>query len=320
MVDDGLDIPWLERASRRAKWLVGVSGGADSVALLHLLVDAGFRRLVVCHLDHRLRGRESTADARFVAKLAGRFGCACEVVRDDVRRRMERDSISLETAARQARHEFFACCAAKHRCPRVLLAHHAEDQAETVLWNLLRGSHGLRGMEECQTLAVGKRKLTLVRPLLRVRRADLVSFLTRRGLRWREDASNAEPIAIRNRLRREGIPLLAEITGRDPVRALVRLAEDDAELRLETRSLLDAARWLDPQGRIHLPALRGLTPRLQRAAVHRFLSQHGVSDLSRNLLDEILAMLVPGGPPAVNLPGGSRLRRGGGRLWIDAGA
>jgi len=114
------EIPWLAKASRRARWLVGVSGGADSVALLHLLVEAGFRKLVVCHLDHRLRGRASTEDARFVRRLAEKLGLPHEIGRSDVRARMERCSESMETAARNARHDFLAECAVKHRCRRPL--------------------------------------------------------------------------------------------------------------------------------------------------------------------------------------------------------
>ena len=83
-------IPWLTRASRGARWLVGVSGGADSVALLHLLVAGGFRNLIVCHLDHRLRGRVSTEDARFVRRLADKLGLGCEVGRIDVGERMRK--------------------------------------------------------------------------------------------------------------------------------------------------------------------------------------------------------------------------------------
>ena len=126
--------------------MVGVSGGADSVALLHLLVAGGFRNLVVCHLDHCLRGRASTGDARFVRRLAEKLGLECEIGRIDVAERMAASRDSMETAARNARHGFFAECAVKHRCRRILLGHHADDQAETVLWNLLRGSHGLKGM------------------------------------------------------------------------------------------------------------------------------------------------------------------------------
>src|SRR6478609_3462356 len=163
-------IPWFASASKTKRWLVGVSGGADSVALLHLLAAEGFRKAVVCHLDHGLRGRASAEDAKFVKRLAEKLGLHCEVGRADVRGRMLARGESLETAARNARHDFFAACARNHRCPRVLLAHHADDQAETVLWNLLRGSHGLKGMRDTQLLVTEAGvKLELIRPLLGIR-------------------------------------------------------------------------------------------------------------------------------------------------------
>src|SRR5690606_25021228 len=115
-------------------------------ALLHLLHRAGFSKVIVCHLDHRLRGRASTADARFVADLAAKLGMESEMGVAGVGKLARQTGESLETAGRRARHAFFAACARKWRCPRLLLAHHADDQAETVLWNLLRGSRGATGM------------------------------------------------------------------------------------------------------------------------------------------------------------------------------
>ncbi len=312
------EIPWLGRASRRARWLVGVSGGADSVALLHLMVEAGFRDLVVCHVDHRLRGRASTEDARFVSRLAGRLGLECEVGRVDVAARMRERGESLETAARGARHGFFAECAVRRRCRRVVLAHHADDQAETVLWNLLRGSHGLKGMREEQEMAVGGGvKLRLVRPLLGVRHADLVKWLVERGLKWREDASNAEPVGVRNRLRNEVFPLLAEVSGRDAVAAFVRAAADAAERDAGEEEELGRANVRDPQGRLHVGALRGLPPGLQRAALREYLKEHGIGEIDRGLLGRAVELMDVANPAVVNLPGGRRLRRREGRLWID---
>ncbi len=304
-------------ASRAARYLVGVSGGADSVALLHLLAEAGFRKLVVCHLDHRLRGRASTGDARFVRRLAEKSGFECEIGRIDVRQRMKRDSESMETAARNARHGFFAWCAVKHRCRRLLLAHHADDQAETVLWNLLRGSHGLKGMREEQTIAVGAVKLRISRPLLGCRHAELVGWLETRGLRWREDASNCEPVAVRNRLRHEVLPLLAEISGRDAVAALVRGAADSAMREDHENEALAQAKLLDPQDRLHLPALRKLATDLQRAGLRKFLIDHAVPSVDRALIERAAGLLDTNQAAVVNLPGGRKLRRRAGRLWIE---
>jgi tRNA(Ile)-lysidine synthase len=311
-------IPWLATASRGERWLVGVSGGADSVALLHLLVEGGFRNLAVCHLNHRLRGRAATEDARFVGRLAGKLGLPCEIGREDVRERMRTRGESMETAARHARHDFFAGCAVKHRCRRVLLGHQADDQAETVLWNLLRGSHGLKGMREEQSIVAGAGiELRLVRPLLGVRHADLVDWLRARGHRWREDPSNSEPVAVRNRLRNEVFPLLEEISGRDAVAALVRGAADAAEREDLENDALERARVRDPQGRLHLPALRKLPPDLLRAALRAFLMDHGIPSIDRALLERASGLLDTSQPAVINLPGGRKLRRREGRLWID---
>ena len=303
------DIAWLKEASKRRRYLVAVSGGADSVALLHLLVEAGFKNLVVCHLDHKLRGRTSTADAKWVAKLAGKLGLIFEGATADVKQLMKSEGESLETAARMARHAFFAHCAREHRCDRVLLAHHAEDQAETVLWNLMRGSHGLKGMSEEHEVTVGRKRLTLIRPLLSVRKIDLIAWLMDRGIAWREDASNAKPIAVRNRLRNEVMPLLDDIGGRDVVAALSRGAADAAELTDFIDASVDQAKVLDPQGRLHLPTLRKLHPVLQRAAIKGYLESQSISDISRDLLDRALGLMDAKSDPAINLPGGSQLRR-----------
>lgn len=311
-------IPWLASASKKKRWLVGVSGGADSVALLHLLVEARFSNLVVCHLDHRLRGRASTEDAKFVNRLAKNLGLECESDRADITARMTSTSESMETAARNARHEFFAKCAGKFRCPRVLLAHHADDQAETVLWNFLRGSHGLRGIHETRILTLKSgAKLELVRPLLGIRRAELIEWLVSRGIRWREDASNAEPVAIRNRLRHEALPLLTEISGRDAVQAILRGAENSLDHADLEAWALRQAKVLDPQGRLHVPVLRSLPVALQRAALVAHLSDAGLRDVDRAHLDRLVIILDPTQPSSVNLPRGFRMRRRAGRLFLE---
>lgn len=313
-----LKIPWLATASPRRRWLVGVSGGADSVALLHLLVLGGLCNLVVCHLDHRLRGRASTADARFVQKLAAGLGLAFEIQRVDVAGLARQRGESVETAARWARHEFFAACARKHRCRRLILAHHADDQAETLLWNLLRGSHGLKGMrgEQRMVTAAGG-VLEISRPLLGVRRGELRAWLIQHGWRWREDASNGEAVAVRNRLRHEAMPLLSSIAGREAPAMLVRAAAADEEAREILAWALDQAQVIDPQGRLHLPALRELPLALQRAAMLRFLTNQGVRGLDRAVLERAMSLVGTGGGSVVNLPGGGRLRRREARVFVD---
>lgn len=312
-----IDDSWFLRMPRRRRLLVGVSGGADSVALLHLLVGHGFRDLVVCHLDHRLRGRAAAADARFVVRLATELGLPAEVGRAGVAAAAADAGESVEVAARRLRHEFFAGCALRHRCPKVVLAHHADDQAETVLWNLLRGSHGPRGMRDTTTLTVAGRRLEMHRPLLGWRREELRQFLRDRRLPWREDASNLDPHTPRNRLRHEAIPLLATIAGRDVIPALVRAASAGEDHAAIIDWALGRAAVTDPQGRLHLPALSALPPALQRAAVHRYLIDAGVPDVDHAAVARCLNLLDPAGPPAVVLPGGRRLRRRAGRLFVE---
>ncbi len=312
-------IPWFATADGKQRWLVGVSGGADSVAMTHLLVAAGFTDLVLCHLNHGLRGEESDADAEFVRALAAELGLECEVGRTDVRQRMAERGESLETAARNERHLFFAGLALKHDCPRVLLAHHADDQAETVLWNLLRGSHGLKGMQETRWITMeSAAALEISRPLLGQRRAELVGWLEARKLPWREDASNAEPVAVRNRLRTEALPLLSEISGRDAVAAFAAGARDFQEMKELEAWALERADVLDPQGRLHVPVLRKLPLVLQRAAFAKFLAEANVPGVNAAMLVRLVAQLDACGPPAVNLPGGFRMRRRAGRMILES--
>jgi len=187
------------------RWAVGVSGGADSVALL-LLLDQ--RResepglfLHVVHLDHQTRGAESTADAEFVRRLAAGRGVPCTIARrDQVEREMTDLPPNPSARYRALRHEVFRRVIAQHRLQGVLLAHHADDQAETVLHRLIRGSGpaGLAAMQEVSSIA----GLTIRRPLLKLHRNDLRRFLTEKRQPWREDASNASDRYLRNRLRR----------------------------------------------------------------------------------------------------------------------
>lgn len=302
--------------SPRKKYLVGVSGGADSVALLHLLLDAGFRHLIVCHIDHQLRGAASRADARFVEKLCQRHSLVFHGTRLPMKAIAQQRSESIETAARHLRHEFFATIAKQTRCPRLLLAHHADDQAETVLWNLLRGSHGAKGMRLEQTMQIGSQRLQVIRPLLQTRREELRAYLLERGIKWREDATNAEPLATRNRLRNEALPLLCEIARRDVTPLLLRQidAQQDQEL-LETWAL-GQINAIDPQGRLHVPALQALPPPLQALVLREYLHKHQVAEISRELLNRCRELLTDLSIHSVNLPGEKILRRRTGRIFL----
>ena len=193
--------------------LVGVSGGRDSMALLHWLKEHGFCKIVVCHLDHGLRA-ESRADARFVADFAKTLCAQCEVARSNVAALAKRRKISIEAAAREARYKFFARMARKHSCPHLFLAHHADDQVETFLFNLLRGSGsaGLGGMSPHSLRDDG---LVVLRPLLGVWREEIDAYIAAHALPFREDGSNTDPRYTRNRIRHAALPALEAALGRE---------------------------------------------------------------------------------------------------------
>ncbi len=287
------------------------------MALLHLLVEAGFSNLVVCHLNHGLRGKESDGDARFVKRVGEKAGFPVEVARVDLNALSQESGESLETTGRRARHVFFEACSRKHRCNRLLLAHHADDQAETVLWNLMRGSATCRGMRKSVGLKMGRRMIQVQRPLLSVRKSGLDGWMRSRYFKWREDASNAVNDVVRNRLRNEAIPLLSGIAKRDVVPMFARAAVAGEEWEKMMDWALEKAHVMDPQGRLHLKVLSGLPDALRRYAVTGFLKTTGVRGISAALLESCVGLCDILAPASVNLPGGGRMRRKAGRIFIE---
>src|SRR5438045_1038292 len=168
----------LRKFPPRCRYLIGVSGGRDSVALLHWLVELGYRKLIVCHLDHQLRGRSSQADARFVEKLAGKYDVRLDLGLSNVRALAKGKNMSIETAAREARYAFFAETARRRNCRTIFVAHHADDLVETFLINLFRGagSAGLSAMQETSIRRIDRLELTIVRPFLRFWRKDIDEY------------------------------------------------------------------------------------------------------------------------------------------------
>lgn len=302
--------------SPEKKFLVAVSGGADSVALLYLLLEHGFSNLHVLHVNHQLRGKESTADATFVKTMCKSLQIPCSIEKVNVKQRMKMHGESLETAARNLRHIIFAKVAREQKCKRIFLAHHGDDQAETALWNLARGSHGIRAMEQVKEMKCDGVKLTLLRPLLHLRRNDLRNYLTKNKIAWREDASNAESFTARNRIRLELLPLYEKIMERDVVPALLRQLEAQAEQAEIGTWLL--AKILDPQGRLHLGELRKLPPPLVKCVIREYLTNHGVQDISRQLLESAAQLLDVNSAAKCNLPAGKFLRRKESRIFLEA--
>jgi len=301
---------------KRKKLIVAVSGGADSVALLHLLLDAGHRNLVVAHFNHRLRGRSSSIDALFVERLAVSLELPFELGSANVRVESRNRKLSLETAAREARYGFMASVAKKHRTRSLVLAHHADDQVETCLFQFLRGSGaaGLSGMKQLSRRAIDGIPLDLYRPLLGVQKTVLLSYLKERKIRFREDATNAVADAARNKLRLKVLPLIDELFGPSFRGSVLRSAQIFAE---EENFLSGLALPIAAHEVLSMKILRPLHPALQRRVIHAWLKTRGILEPGFAEVERTLSLLEPGAPAKINLPGDRHARRRAGALFIE---
>ena len=337
----GLLAEWqrLELPLRDAEVTVAVSGGADSTALLLALAELIQTKklsvnLMVAHLDHGLRGKRSKEDARWVAKLAEKLGFRSVVGRVDVKKHADKTADNLEQAARRARYDFLQRIAVKHGAQVVLTAHTMDDQAETVLMNLLRGSgiDGLGGMEPVRRLN-HKDKTILARPLLRwARRADTEAYCRESGSQFKTDEMNFDEKYLRVRVRRQLLPLMETYNSR-VVEALSRTAlllrEEGTALSLAADEVLQCATDKTAAGsrsardvKNKLPSLRvdvlaNAQPALRLRVLRQWLAA-GRGDLRRLELVHVLAIekLLQGsrGGRVVELPGGARVSRERGLL------
>ncbi|HEY2714121.1 MAG TPA: tRNA lysidine(34) synthetase TilS [Chthoniobacterales bacterium] len=294
-------------------FLIGVSAGRDSVALLHWLLELGYRQLVVCHFEHGLRGRASKADAHFVRRLALHYGLKFELGTGQVRPLAKKRKQSLETVAREQRLKFFARVARRRRSSAIFLAHQADDQVETFLLNLFRGAggRGLGAMRPRSTIG----SLTVLRPFLGVWRAEIDAYVQKYNLEFREDASNAELAARRNRIRHKIIPWLEKQFGRSLRstiwRAATILAEEEDFLATLTPTNLMT------NEKIPVEELRKLTPSLQRRAILAWLRHKGVSEVSFEVIEQARGLLAFDEPARMNLARDRHLRRRGGQMFLE---
>ena len=298
------------------RYLIGVSGGRDSVALLHALVDLGYKNLIVCHLNHHLRGRASTADARFVEKLAAKYDVDLALGSANVRALAARKKISIETAGREARYKFFAKVAKQKKCCAIFLGHHADDLVETFLINLFRGAGtaGLAAMREISMRRIDDVDLAMVRPLLGVWRRDIDHYVRQHRLKFREDASNQDLAPLRNRVRRRVIPYLEKNLARNIRQSLWRAAAIAAE----------EENWMEKQLRdgtdvdLSVEKLRRLPVALQRRQILKWLRAKDITRVGFDLVDSVRALVDHGaGVARINLPQDRHVRRRAGKIFID---
>ena len=311
---------------------VAVSGGADSVALLMLLLELREKLgvvLSVVHFNHQLRGRASDADERFVAKLAERHDLPFLVEREDIGHKSKRERANLEDAARRARYAFFERLTREKQVDKIAVAHTADDQAETVLAHIFRGT-GLAGLAGIHP-EVG----CVFRPLLGFRRGELRPYLRGRRQRWQEDATNRDTKRTRARIRLKLVPLLEKQFQPAVVEHLCQLAElahedngwleSSAELRLFLNAKESEGEWrialrdlLAGHGKVEQPeqleglwsrsAPKAIGKRLIRLLVKRVKPHSG--QLSAVHVEAVLRLAEQADSgKTLPLPGGVEVRR-----------
>jgi tRNA(Ile)-lysidine synthase len=291
-----------------AVFVCGLSGGADSVALLDALVDLarvrGFR-VVAGHLDHGLRP-DSGEDAAFCAQLCARLGVPFETARADVRGRARLRREGIEAAAREERYAFLRAVSARRMANAIAVGHTRDDQAETVLLRLLRGA-GAAGLAAMRPFSQD-----IVRPLLAASRADVLDYLAERRLTWREDPSNTDRALLRNRIRHDLLPYLEgqfnpRLRERLAAMAMLLTDENDVLDAMAVDLLARAGRGEPGQVILSRMALTQAPPALARRALRMACGRAGAGlGLSAVLVERILALARTAAPSGrrITLPGG----------------
>lgn len=292
---------------------VAVSGGADSVALLLLLLELQGELgivLSVAHVNHKLRGTESDENEQFVAKLAAKHELGLETRTAPVGQ-----GAGIESAARQLRYGYFQELARAGRATKIATAHTLDDQAETVLLRMFRGA-GIRGLAgilprlklESEGRACGE----AVRPLLAFRRAELREYLRARGQDWREDSSNQDMTFLRNRVRQRLMPVIAEEFGEAAIEHMAELAEI-ARAEEEQWAKLGTVHFslvADPT--LHVEQLLGLPLADARRTVRAWIERNAPeATISFRLIEEILDLARGAAGRKLELPGQPAAANGG---------
>ena len=293
-----------------------MSGGRDSVALLHWLVESGYKRLVACHLNHQLRGTSSDRDARFVKKFVESYDVDLEMGSANVKTLATKQRMSIEAAAREARYKFFAQIAKQRRAQTIFLGHHADDLVETFFINLFRGSgaSGLGAMREVSKRRINDVDLTIVRPFLGIWRSEIDEFIAQRRLKFREDESNKDVAALRNRIRHRIIPYLEKTLGRNIRQNIFRAAMIVAEEEDWIEDHLPNANDAD----LAVAELRELPVALQRREILKWLRAQRITDVGFDVVENVRSLLGhDAGIAKVNLPRNRHVRRRAGKIFIE---
>ncbi len=303
---------------------VAVSGGADSVALLCLLLELRAELgivLSVAHVNHKLRGEESDEEERFVAKLARQHGLDFHVREARVEGGV---GSGMEAAARELRYDFFRQLARDGRISKIATAHTLDDQAETVLLRIFRGT-GIRGLAGIHPRIVfeeqGRVLGEVVRPLLGFRRARLLEFLRERGQSWRDDSSNRDTAFLRNRVRHRLLPMIAEEFGEAAIEHMGELAEiaraEEEQWAASTQYPVPSTQNPTPGAALDVELLLALPLAAQRRLVRSWLKANARDlSISFRLIEEALELAHGPAGKKTKLPEGI-LRRGRSELLLE---
>lgn len=296
--------------------LVGVSGGPDSVCLVHILCHLKETlgvSLHIAHLDHMLRGADSAADAGYVSHLAQRLGIAATAEQRDVKAYQKEHHLSVEQAAREVRYDFFCEVAQSIGARRIALGHTQDDQVETILMHLVRGTGlaGLRGMQPISTWQGGRGgALLVVRPLLEVTRAETEEYCRAYDLEPRSDFSNYSRSFLRNRFRYELIPLLQGYNKNIGVALLrtARAAADDLSfVENQVSQVWEQVINEQPNGLLlDSKTLLSLHPSLQRHLLRRVLGRllGDLTDIQSIHIEKMMEALSKTAGKRLSLPRG----------------
>ena len=300
---------------RRQKLVVAVSGGPDSVCLLHILVklqkELGIK-LHVAHLNHQLRGAESQTDARYVAELAYRLKVPATVEARDVKSYQTQHHASLEEAAREVRYTFLAQVAVSVGAERVAVGHTVDDHVETILMHLIRGSgtRGLRGLLPVTRWQSSGVSLTVIRPLLELSRDETAAYCQQYELNPRHDESNILLVPLRNRIRHQLLPQLKDYNPQviEALLRTARIAGDDLDF-IDKEVARRRGRVAQKQGNtiildkkqfVALPS--ALKRHLLRASIEELLGN--LKDIEARHIEEVLSALDKPAGRKISLPDG----------------
>ena len=289
--------------------VVGVSGGADSVCLLFLLAEYRKQKnfdLHVVHIHHGIR-KEADEDALFVEQMCEELGIPFSCHRIDVPQIAVEQKISTEVAGREARYRSFYQTAAEHNATKIVVAHNKNDNAETVLFHLFRGS-GTGGLSGIAPVRKGEGDTTIIRPLLSLEREEIEAYLKERNIFWRVDATNQENEYTRNRIRHHILPFAEQEVAQGAVDHIVRsaqmLKETEDYLAEQTRKVLQqVARG---QGRLEIAGLTAYPPLIQKRvlfAVAKEFSPTG-KDISQIHVNDMMTLLEKKENRSIRLPFG----------------